>query len=228
MQTHRATTTVNEAAGEVEPVWCGVEIVRCPSCQTALVAGEQCPRGCRVDHRGRRLSPRRGVGRLGAITLESPFEPSGLEATGARWRAAWGARGVRRASGLRRRAGLQRTGFLRRSRRRASTRRRAISEASAKQREKVAGARCLVCGRVPCDPAHLVPRSLGGCDDADCVVPLCRPCHRDFDEHRLCLLPYLEPRYRPELAHALLHLRLVALVERVTGERWRSPGRTGR
>ena len=78
----------------------------------------------------------------------------------------------------------------------------------------MAGARCLVCGRVPCDPAHLVPRSLGGCDEADCVAPLCRPCHRDFDERRLDLLPYLEPRYRAELAHALLHVGLVGLVRR--------------
>jgi hypothetical protein len=73
---------------------------------------------------------------------------------------------------------------------------------------------------VPCDPAHLVPRSLGGCDEPDWVVALCRPCHRHFDEHRLCLLPYLEPRHRAELAHAVLHLPLVAaVVERLTGER---------
>jgi 5-methylcytosine-specific restriction endonuclease McrA len=137
---------------------------------------------------------------------------------------------VSRSGGLRRRSGLRRTGFLRRSRlrRSPSATRRAISEASAPQRAKVAGARCLVCGRVPCDPAHLVPRSLGGCDEPDCVVPLCRSCHREFDEHRLCLLPYLEPRYRGELAHGLLHLGVVMLVERVTSERWPSSGSTER
>jgi 5-methylcytosine-specific restriction endonuclease McrA len=128
---------------------------------------------------------------------------------------------VRRTGALRRRMPLRRSGFLRRSRLRpgAPRRRRGISEASAGQREKVAGARCLVCGRVPCDPAHLVPRSLGGCDEADCVVPLCRPCHRDFDGRRLDLLPYLEPRYRTELAHALLHVGLVGLVRRLRADR---------
>ncbi len=127
---------------------------------------------------------------------------------------------MKRTGGLRRRSGPRRTGFLRggRLRRDVPARRRAISEASPPQREKVAGARCLVCGRVPCDPAHLVPRSLGGCDEPDCVVPLCRSCHRDFDERRLCLLPYLEPGPQAELAHAVLHLPLVAVVERLAGE----------
>jgi hypothetical protein len=63
-----------------------------------------------------------------------------------------------------------------------------------------------------------VPRSLGGCDEPDCVVPLCRPCHRAFDEHRLCLLPYLEPRHRAELAHALLHVGVVGLMPRLSPE----------
>jgi 5-methylcytosine-specific restriction endonuclease McrA len=126
---------------------------------------------------------------------------------------------VKRRTPLRRRASLRRGGFLRCSPfRRGAPKRRAISEASAAQREKVAGARCLVCGRVPCDPAHLVPRSLGGCDEPDCVVPLCRPCHREFDEHRLCLLPYLEPRHRAELAHALLHVGVVGLMRRLSPE----------
>ena len=40
----------------------------------------------------------------------------------------------------------------------------------------------------------------GGCDDADCVVALCRRCHRSFDRGELDLLPHLEPapaRARP-------------------------------
>jgi hypothetical protein len=53
------------------------------------------------------------------------------------------------------------------------------------------------------------------------VVALCRSCHRAFDERRLDLLPHLEPGCRAELAHALGHLSLLALVERVTGHRWR-------
>jgi hypothetical protein len=77
-----------------------------------------------------------------------------------------------------------------------------------------------VCGRAPADPAHLVPRSRGGCDHALCVLPLCRRCHRAFDEGQLDLLAQLEPRYRAELAHALSHLPLLALLRRVTGARW--------
>ena len=99
-----------------------------------------------------------------------------------------------------------------------------MSPASAAQRAKVAGRKCLVCGRVPCDPAHLVARSVGGCDEADCVVPMCRPCHRAFDDGRLDLLPHLEPRYRAEIAHAVLHVSLVALLRRLTGERWAPRG----
>jgi 5-methylcytosine-specific restriction endonuclease McrA len=70
----------------------------------------------------------------------------------------------------------------------------------------VAGQACLVCQRRPIDPAHLVPRSLGGCDEANCCVPLCRSCHRAYDRGELDLLPRLEPRFRAELAHALIHL----------------------
>jgi hypothetical protein len=80
MQTHLTSTTVTDHA---EVLTYGTEIVRCPICQTALVAGEPCPHGCRVDHRGRRQSPRRGAGHLAAVgrwAEGSPFEPSGLEA----------------------------------------------------------------------------------------------------------------------------------------------------
>jgi 5-methylcytosine-specific restriction endonuclease McrA len=70
----------------------------------------------------------------------------------------------------------------------------------------VAGQACLVCQRRPIDPAHLVPRSLGGCDEANCCVPLCRSCHRAYDRGELDLLPRLEPRFRAELAHASIHL----------------------
>jgi len=53
------------------------------------------------------------------------------------------------------------------------------------------------------------------------VAPLCRPCHRAYDTGALDLLPHLEPAWRAELAHALGHLGLIGLLERVTGERWR-------
>jgi hypothetical protein len=95
-----------------------------------------------------------------------------------------------------------------------------VSPASEAQRHSVAGRPCLVCGRRPADPAHLVPRSLGGCDEPDCGVPLCRRCHRAFDGGELDLLPHLEPGYRVELADALRHLSLLALLRQLTGVRW--------
>ena len=48
---------------------------------------------------------------------------------------------------------------------------RAISPASAEQREAVRWRSCLVCARTPVDPMHVVPRGMGGCSDALCVVP---------------------------------------------------------
>jgi heterodisulfide reductase subunit B len=68
---------------------------------------------------------------------------------------------------------------------------------------------------------HLVPRSLGGCDEPECVVALCRRCHRAYDRGQLDLLAQLEPDYRAELAHALAHLSLLSLLRLVTGTRWR-------
>jgi hypothetical protein len=124
---------------------------------------------------------------------------------------------LRRGKRLERRSTLRRSGPLRR---RTPLRRSAVSAASPEQRAKVAGRACLVCGEQPADPAHLVPRSLGGCDHPDCVVPLCRTHHRLYDRGRLDLLPRLEPHFRAELAHGLLHLGLLRLLRRVTGVRW--------
>ena len=78
--------------------------------------------------------------------------------------------------------------------------------ASAEQRRKVAGLGCLVCGRSPVDPAHVVPRRLGGCDSPDCVVPLCRAHHRSYDAGLLALAPYLVSAVERELRHALTHV----------------------
>jgi hypothetical protein len=66
-----------------------------------------------------------------------------------------------------------------------------------------------------------MPRCLGGCDKPDCVVPLCRVHHRTYDRGELDLLPRLEPRYRAELAHGLMHIGLLALLRCVTGARWK-------
>lgn len=91
--------------------------------------------------------------------------------------------------------------------------------ASREQRAKVSGQACIICGSGPCDPAHVASKAQGGCDDALCVVPLCRPHHRAYDTGDLDLLVHLEPRYRAELAHALQHLGLVGLYRRVTNTR---------
>jgi hypothetical protein len=92
------------------------------------------------------------------------------------------------------------------------------------QRVKVAEAFCLYCGRdrasLPIDPAHLWDRSRGGCDDPACIVPLCRECHRAYDEHRLDLLPLLvEFGYWAEMAHVIAehHVSPARLLERLTG-----------
>jgi hypothetical protein len=88
------------------------------------------------------------------------------------------------------------------------------------QRAAVAGRSCIVCGsdrRI--DPAHLIPRSLGGCGDPLCVVPACRRCHRTHDRGELDLVQYLEPAWRPQLAHAVEHVGLIGALRRISGGR---------
>ena len=104
----------------------------------------------------------------------------------------------------------------------AARRRQSVSPASAKQREKVRHAPSIVSGEEGCDPAHLTPRTLGGCNDPACVVALTRDEHRAFDNRELDLLPHLAQRHAEEIAHAVLHYGgdLIALLERLTGERW--------
>lgn len=128
---------------------------------------------------------------------------------------------LRRTGRLRRRRALRRTGP---PARRTPLRRSGYQGASEAQRAKVRGARCLVCGTRPVDPAHLVARVRGGCEDSDCVVALCRTHHRAFDRGGLDLLPHLEPDCRVELAHAAGHLPLLALLLRLTGVRWAPRG----
>jgi hypothetical protein len=129
---------------------------------------------------------------------------------------------LRRGRGPRRRTALARRRTLRRT---APLARTSASRASAIQRAKVAGLRCLVCGAATSiDPAHLVPRSLGGCDEADCVVPLCRIHHRAYDQGGLDLVAHLEPDWRREVAHAVGHLGLVGALRLLGRSR---PGRGG-
>jgi hypothetical protein len=94
--------------------------------------------------------------------------------------------------------------------------RRAPFAASEAQRAKMRGAACVVCQQTKgITPAHLAPRTLGGCDHPDCVVPLCWMHHRAYDTGRLELLPHLEPRWRPEIAHAVVHLGLIGAYYRL-------------
>ena len=129
---------------------------------------------------------------------------------------------LQRRTELVRSEGLSRGKQLRRTP--SMPRRAQIAPASREQRRKVEGALCLRCAgdasTGPADPAHLVPRSLGSGDDTLDVVPLSRLCHREYDDGRLSLLEYLEPRYREEVAQAVRHVGLVRALEQLTNERW--------
>jgi len=115
---------------------------------------------------------------------------------------------------LRRRKRLRARKPLRRSK---PLQRTASLAATDAQRAAVAGRPCIACGsehRI--DPAHLIPRSLGGCGDALCVVALCRTCHRAYDGGRLDLLPHLEPAWRAQVAHAVGHVGLMGALRRIS------------
>lgn len=91
---------------------------------------------------------------------------------------------------------------------------------SERQHDAITGRRCIVCGtdrRV--DPAHLISPMVGGCDDPLCRVPLCRLHHRAYGLGELDLLPYLEPAWRAQLAHAVGHVGLIAALRQISG--WR-------
>lgn len=100
--------------------------------------------------------------------------------------------------------------------------RRAVSPASSLQRAKAReGCRVhgLACGGA--DPAHVCDRSIGGCDHEDCTVPLCRPLHTAYDDHRFDLLPHLS---LAEQSHAVAHLGLLRALKRITGSEWTPTG----
>ena len=120
-------------------------------------------------------------------------------------------RPLRRGRPPARRTPLKRTTALKR---------RPFAPASPAQRAKVQGQRCLVCrSTTRIDPAHLIARSAGGCDDALCVIALCRSCHRRYDSGALDLVAYLEPGHRAEAAHAVAHVGLGAALRRISGTR---------
>jgi len=122
---------------------------------------------------------------------------------------------LRRRTRLRTHTRLQRKTPLRRK---TEMQRTSSLAASDQQRAAVAGRPCVACGTTRrIDPAHLIPRSLGGCDDPLCVVPACRVCHRAYDQGRLDLLPHLEPAWRAQLAHAVGHVGLIGALRRISG-----------
>jgi hypothetical protein len=118
---------------------------------------------------------------------------------------------MRRPTPLRAKTRLPRSKSLRRTPSMAATDAR---------RTAVAGRSCIVCrSNKRVDPAHLIARSLGGCGDALCVTALCRRCHRAYDRGELDLVPYLEPAWRPQLAHAVGHVGLIGALRRISGGR---------
>ena len=113
---------------------------------------------------------------------------------------------------LRRRAPLRAKTKLRRSNPLERTDSMAATDA---QRAAVAGRSCIVYGsdrRI--DPAHLIPRPLGGCGHPLCVVPVCRAHHRAYDRGQLDPLPYLEPGWPAQLVHAVGHVGLIGTLRR--------------
>ena len=123
---------------------------------------------------------------------------------------------------------MKRTPLRRRAQLRARTpprrttplQRTASMAATDGQRLAVAGLPCIVCGATRgVDPAHLIPRSLGGCGDPLCVVPLCRRrCHLAYDCGELDLLAHLEPTWRAQLAHAVGDIGLIGALRRISGD----------
>lgn len=132
---------------------------------------------------------------------------------------------LERRTPLRAKTGLSRSTPLERStgpqRKSAPKRSRAISPATDAQREAVHGRACIVCAKGPCDAAHLIDRSLAPAagDDTLAVVPLCRSCHGEYDDGSLDLLPYLEPRWRDQVAWAVNTVGLMVALKRITKRR---------
>lgn len=131
---------------------------------------------------------------------------------------------LRTVSQLERRAPLRAVSELGRSE--AQPKRKPISPATPEQKAKVSGLACIAADAGPCmgpiDPMHLIDRSLAPStgDDIRAVVPGCRRHHRQYDDHDLDLSPYLEPRWRTEVAWAIEAVGLFQALWRITGKRW--------
>ena len=95
-----------------------------------------------------------------------------------------------------------------------------ISPASLEQRIKVRDQACVNCGNHDCDPAHLTSRAQGGCDSEDCCIPLCRNCHRAFDNGALDLEPLIAlPQFSKERSHMASHMSFARCIQRLRGKR---------
>lgn len=132
-----------------------------------------------------------------------------------------GTSALERRTGLTRRTPLNAKSSLRRAR--PLEKRGPISPATRQQREVVKDRACIVCGAHPCDPAHLIDRSLVSVeagDDPRAVVPLCRLCHRDYDDGELDLTPYLEPHWRSSVAWAVEVIGLFRALRRISKRHW--------
>lgn len=90
----------------------------------------------------------------------------------------------------------------------------ASNDQRAKARDQGCRLHGAACGNA--DPAHIVSRALGGCDQPACVIGLCRHAHRAYDEHELDILGLLTLE---EQAHAVAHLGIARAYRRLTGQR---------
>lgn len=97
--------------------------------------------------------------------------------------------------------------------------------ASPAQREKCRDQLCANCASPNVDPAHLTSRAQGGCDHPDCVIALCRICHRGLDfregpQRGIDLAPILAlATFAAERSHMAGHMSFHACIRRLTGER---------
>lgn len=64
---------------------------------------------------------------------------------------------------------------------------------------------CRVCGRATpyLEAAHVVPRSIGGRQSADSIIPLCPEDHRLYDSLQIDLLGYLTREEEVEAVRVL-------------------------
>jgi hypothetical protein len=67
------------------------------------------------------------------------------------------------------------------------------------------------------EPAHIVSRTHGGCNDEDCVTALTHTQHLLYDRGELDVLPHLT---LDEQAHAVKHIGILGALKRTTGENY--------